>query len=422
VKNCVYSPVLLVVFATSVLHVFGSAQQASQTPGPNTPSIVSDQPMPKLSGTTDLVVDSGTAKLWCTPEPRNFLDNEVRWFKAKTNSSPVGWVKVHLSIASNDLQNGWSVVVRDQGGNQVDTLAGSDFQISTVDAQSHQALLEAITQRISGNTFRIELHAVTVPAKIHLCVRSYEYESDTSHIEVKEVTHKKDLRAFVKKTDPNYNFGKPVAALYFPSYSTKKEISCTGFAVTDTLLVTNYHCISQAWQLRTAFVRFNFEVEPADHEFERKFSALAMTPNPTLDFAVLRLDSPVPDAYIAKIQPEPLAVNKQLVLFQHPDGLRKKVANSGCQVDVVEGAGQTPSHTDFYHSCDSSGGSSGSPVMDPTNGMVIGLHHVGTYDPDSQSYHNLALKIQLFINSLSPDVLQELQKFSAVTVDAGTQQ
>lgn len=406
-----------VILATSTLHMFGVQQQQSQTtPRSDTPSIINDQPMPKLSGVTDLVVDSATSKIWCTPKSRNFLENEVRWFKARSHTSPVGWVKVHLTIASDDSQSGWSVVVRDQSGDQIDVLAAADFQLGAADAQTHQPLLEAITQRIPGNTFRVELHAATIPTKINLCVRSYEYESDTSHIEVKEVTHKKDLRTFVKKTDSNYAFGRPVAAIYFPSHTTKKEISCTAFAITDTLLVTNYHCISEAWQLRTAFARFNFELDPADRPFERKLSALAMPPNATLDFAVLRLDLPVPSTYIVKVQPEPLTVDKQLVLFQHPDGLRKKVANNGCQIDIIDGAGQTQSHTDFYHSCDSSGGSSGSPVMDPTNGMVIGLHHIGTYDPDSKTYHNLALKIQLLIDNLPTGVLQELQKFSAVTV------
>jgi V8-like Glu-specific endopeptidase len=422
-KSLIQPATLLMLLAASPAHVIAAQQNgSSQAPASDTPMTISDQPMPKLSGETELVADSATAKFWCTPEPRDFLDNEVRWFKAKSHLSPVSWLKVHLTIDSNDSKDGWSVIVRDQGGAQTDLLTGSDFQIVTSDPQSHEALLEAITQRVPGNTFRVELHSTAVPAKIRLCVRSYEYESDTSHIEVKEVTHKKDLRTFVQKTDANYNLGRPIAAIYFPSRSTKKEISCTGFPITDTLFVTNYHCISETWQLRTAFVKFNFEVDPADHEFERKFTMLAMPPNPALDFTVLRLDAPVPTMYIAKVQPEPLNMNEQLVLFQHPDGLRKKVANSGCQVDVVDGAGQTQSHTDFYHSCDSSGGSSGSPVMDPTNGMVIGLHHIGTYDPDSKSYHNLALKIQLLVNNLSLDILHELQQFSPVSVIAGPQQ
>jgi len=408
--------VVVIAVVTSTMRLFAAPQTQSQrVPGPDTPSIISDQPMPKLSGSAQLIFDSTTARVWCTPDPRNFLDSDVRWFKSHTHTSDVGWVKVHLTIGNDDSPNGWAVVVRDGTGNQVDSLEGSDFQISSTDAQSHQPLLEAITQRISGNGFRIELHAANIPAKLKLCVRSYEYESDTSHIEVKEVTHKKDLRTFVQKTDANYGFGRPVAAVYFPSASTKKEISCTGFAVTDTLFITNYHCISAAWQIRTAFVRFNFELNAADPVFERKFVGFAMPPNATLDFTVLRLNSAIQSPYIAKLQPEPLTVNKQLVLFQHPDGLRKKVASSGCQIDVVDGAGQTPSHTDFYHSCDSSGGSSGSPVMDPTSGIVVGVHHLGTYDPDSQSYHNLALSIQLLINNLTPDVLQEVQKFSTIT-------
>jgi hypothetical protein len=110
-----------------------------------------------------------------------------------------------------------------------------------------------------------------------------------------------------------------------------------------------------------------------------------------------------------------ILIEMALILFQYPDGLRKRVAQNGCQVEFVDGAGQTKSLTDFYHSCDSSGGSSGSPVMDAQNGMVVGLHHIGTYDPDSQTYHNLAVKLQLLIDSLSGDILKEIQRYSQIS-------
>jgi V8-like Glu-specific endopeptidase len=390
-----------------------------------TPSIIDDRPMPKLSGTVSFDADPRTRTKWCTPTPNNLLDNDVRWFKSYHHPSPVGWLKVHLTINSDDSQDGWEVIVKDKSGQQVDVLTFGVFEIDSSGgatktgnaSQTAQAphSLEAISQRISGDSFRVELKAAVIPARLNLCVQSYEYESDTSHIEVKEVTHKKDLRTVVQPTDANYSFGRPVAALYFPSHGTKREISCTGFAVSSTLFVTNYHCISETWQLRTAFARFNYEVAPADSQFEARFSGFAISPNAALDYSILRLSAPIPDKYIARLQVEPLAVEMALILFQYPDGLRKRVAQNGCQVEFVDGAGQTKSLTDFYHSCDSSGGSSGSPVMDAQNGMVVGLHHIGTYDPDSQTYHNLAVKLQLLIDSLSGDILKEIQRYSQIS-------
>lgn len=416
--------VLLLVMASCAVRTIAIAQAGPPAGADSsTPSIITDRPMPKLSGSTDLVTDAATAKIWCTPSPNNFLDNEVRWFKSRQHSSATGWLKVHLTMTSASSQSGWKIVIRDKAGEEVDDLTASDFLITrsqgsgsaAANAQDDASQLEAITQRIPGNVFRVELRAAALPEKLNICVQSYEFESEASKIAVKEVTHKKDLRIFVKKTDPNYELGRSVAAVYFPSRETKKEISCTGFAVSDTLFVTNYHCLSETWQLRTAFVRYNYEVLSEDDEFKMRFSGFAMPPNSILDFALLRLGSALPVKYIAKLQSESLVLNMPLILFQHPDGSKKRVAESGCAVESVDSAGQTTSLTDFYHSCDSSGGSSGSPVVDINTGVVVGVHHVGTYNPDSANYHNLALKIQRLIDSLPPDILQEVQKYSQVS-------
>ena len=49
-----------------------------------------------------------------------------------------------------------------------------------------------------------------------------------------------------------------------------------------------------------------------------------------------------------------------------------------CQLAGVDRVGvKKDDKSDFGHKCDTLGGSSGSPVMDWTTGLVVGLHHFG---------------------------------------------
>jgi V8-like Glu-specific endopeptidase len=63
------------------------------------------------------------------------------------------------------------------------------------------------------------------------------------------------------------------------------------------------------------------------------------------------------------------------MVIQHPGGEPKQVSFIACEAiqDPVDGRGP---ETDFTHTCDTAGGSSGAPVFD-LQGRLVGLHHYG---------------------------------------------
>jgi V8-like Glu-specific endopeptidase len=373
--------------------------------------------MPFLSGLVPLSTTNNISREWCTPDPKNMLDSDVRWFKGKYHRTDVKWLKVHLSLRDSFTTEPWELAITNNSGYK-ETLRAADFQSEGASSEvpdatkssafDKNAPLQVESGRIPGNYFRVELKAATRPTRLKICIDSYEFDSDAAHAQVKEVTHERDTRTPVRRSDQYYGYGRPVAIIYFTSQTTKREISCSGFAVSETLFVTNYHCLSQSWQLRNAFARFNYEAEPADKQFEVKFVKLADTPNETLDYSILRLSKPVPMKYIARLKTEELSVNQPMILFQHPGDVTKQVAMEGCIIQFPDAPGSSKALTDFYHLCDSSGGSSGSPVMDRTTGEVVGLHHLGRYDTKSQNYHNLALKIQVLLDNISEPIAKEI--------------
>jgi V8-like Glu-specific endopeptidase len=64
-----------------------------------------------------------------------------------------------------------------------------------------------------------------------------------------------------------------------------------------------------------------------------------------------------------------------VIVIQHPAGKPKKIAKTNCLIEDVPVDGRRED-SDFAHSCDTEGGSSGSRVSD-TNGRLVGLHHYG---------------------------------------------
>jgi hypothetical protein len=80
---------------------------------------------------------------------------------------------------------------------------------------------------------------------------------------------------------------------------------------------------------------------------------------------------------------------RPLILIQHPDGKPKEIAVIGCRFQGPDG--DMPSN--FFHLCDSSVGSLGSPIMDNRTGAVLGLHHLAQTDPTTQGWHNLGVRI-----------------------------
>jgi V8-like Glu-specific endopeptidase len=178
---------------------------------------------------------------------------------------------------------------------------------------------------------------------------------------------------------------------------------CTGWLVGENnVLITNEHCIGSEDDAMNAQYLFDLENKsaekdcnahngaqgflPADNYEAMEFLALDVTNdwalvrlkgNPIGKYGYLDLDNRVPE------------VDEEIYIPQHPGGGDKVIAiyddnygtNSRCQVkSTTSGSCYGKSRTlydDIRYSCDTQGGSSGSPVINAATHTVVALHHCG---------------------------------------------
>lgn len=198
---------------------------------------------------------------------------------------------------------------------------------------------------------------------------------------------------------------------------------CTGWLLTPNYLVTNQHCVksdflsfsapehplfddftqSQCDGLEMRFDYQNRRSELADDEYARpphdrfKCAKVVLAHQP-YDLAIVKLDHPAPPT----LRPMRLArafrpSGQAVYLVGHPAGEPKKVSyrnttdgveracvaraaryapgTSGADDPHPEHAAKDP-HS-FVHTCDSRGGSSGSPLLSADSLEVVGLHWNG---------------------------------------------
>jgi V8-like Glu-specific endopeptidase len=172
-----------------------------------------------------------------------------------------------------------------------------------------------------------------------------------------------------------------------------ENISCTGFLISDDLLVTNAHCLSTQSACDGTTVYFGNEwikgrdggqvlrqgdpyrcgkLIDADPTFELDYAIVSLTTTaggpPGKKWGYLRLDDRDPGPA------------EKLVVVEYPNGEPKEISATVCHAGTVPGEGYTGKLTDFGHTCATTWGSSGSPVVSGA-GKVVGLHHLGLADP-----------------------------------------
>jgi hypothetical protein len=128
-------------------------------------------------------------------------------------------------------------------------------------------------------------------------------------------------------------------------------------------------------------VDFNFDTPQAIPEVSRvaKFHFASYA----LDYALVELDKQPAGTTALTLSTRPLVAEpdkawspRAAIVIQHPAGEYKQVSIFSCAINEPQVAGRSPK-SDFGHLCNTLGGSSGSPVMDPVTGAVVGLHHFG---------------------------------------------
>lgn len=187
----------------------------------------------------------------------------------------------------------------------------------------------------------------------------------------------------------------PVAKLVFQSGGLPK--TCTGFLIAEDTLLTNEHCINSAEGCASLAVVFGYEYGPNNRiRFGEQFGCAEFDPDRSsfeLDATLVRLKGSPGLTYGSVDVAGPEAeIAGPLILIQHPGGEPKQVSFIACEAiqDPVDGRGP---ETDFTHTCDTAGGSSGAPVFD-LQGRLVGLHHYGFAEGQIEAWReNRAVRI-----------------------------
>lgn len=162
----------------------------------------------------------------------------------------------------------------------------------------------------------------------------------------------------------------------------KKVVSvCTGWLISDDLMVTNHHCIpgnrEDGFEVISASLLMNYLQEGDTGGVERfKVDLRPIETDPALDYTIVRVDGNPGRKYgtvpLGARDPEG---REELFIIQHPAGKAKRLARRNCRADKA-----TERPEEIRHFCDTLGGSSGAPVFSDNDMALVGLHFAGIQD------------------------------------------
>jgi hypothetical protein len=217
------------------------------------------------------------------------------------------------------------------------------------------------------------------------------------------ITPPDDRKSIIGQPEDFVTWGKSVGRIRFVS-DDGGEYLCTGFLIAADLIMTNNHCMKTQTEAATAQIDFDYDrqgVRPVTISVKELVFADA-----DLDFAVHRLKKNANRPALKLVDSE-FRDGQALLIIQHPAGEPKQISQQDCKVSGPSIAGVSAALTDFGHLCDTLGGSSGSPVIDLTSKVVVGIHHLG-FIPTSATLVNQGVKMGLILKLVRerrPDIL-----------------
>ncbi|GAA4239757.1 hypothetical protein GCM10022254_61330 [Actinomadura meridiana] len=160
---------------------------------------------------------------------------------------------------------------------------------------------------------------------------------------------------------------------------------CTAWRVGDTnRMLTNQHCVENATDLRGSEFQFDYECATCGGNNPRpgtKVSGaelLKLSPLADLDYALVSVNNfesiqQYGTLYLETREP---TANERIYIPGHGDAQPKRLSlyeegDTYCKISVASSGVNTG------YLCDTSGGSSGSPVLAASSHKVIALHHLG---------------------------------------------
>jgi Trypsin-like peptidase domain len=313
---------------------------------------------------------------------RDLSGTGLLWRGRVAHTSTVAAIRLHVVVSG--AGGPWQLVVRSE-------LTGAIAD--TYDSSSAWAARgDFWTRDVAGAAALVDLLASGDCSRLTIVIDKYAYAAAPLQ---KQSIFGVDGRIPVLNASARIrDMGKSVARLriMIPGLG---QATCTGWAVTDSLVFTNEHCVGSVADARSTLVDWGYDGPASAIETVRADDLVALSHD--LDYALLHLEKPLAAKWPPlELSSREAAENEDLILIEHPLGGFKQASLESCEVSALHMPGVSAGQTDFGHRCDTLNGSSGSPVISDASGKVVGLHHFG-FDAATNTYVNRAVSIGLIV-------------------------
>lgn len=151
---------------------------------------------------------------------------------------------------------------------------------------------------------------------------------------------------------------------------------CTGFLISENVVMTNHHCIPTSGHSRGVTVAFNHLKGVSKANWDKYDCSTFIGNNRTLDFALLKCAGNPGRKYgFVELADDASHVDDSIYIVQQNCDYYSK---RDCDWTKKYSEGKITAIDDEYtHNADTLGGSSGSPMFGKSSNVVVGIHHAG---------------------------------------------
>ncbi len=347
----------------------------------------------------------------------------------RATTPQASFVKLHFEYFS--LPAGAVLEVSDASGKEVYRYSAAKLGPHTVEAKrGENGKTSFAAMSVTGDQARVKIHLNG--AKWDFAkhgVRIREVMEGFSEVKIAEVmrqadegmspestcgvNERKDAVCFATSNPAEFERSRAVARMVMAGGL------CTAWRVgSDNRMMTNNHCVKDQAETAASEVWFNYQKTTCGGSVMApvtKVNAVTLLKtDATLDYSLFTIsDLPA----IASFGNYGLDVrtpikDEQIFIPQHGAGNPKELAvtsdqNNGgvCRIDVAVQNGRG-TNTDTGYKCDTTGGSSGSPVLATSSKKVIALHHLGGCPSSTNSGALISLiwpQIATYFNNVVPN-------------------
>lgn len=294
--------------------------------------------------------------------------SSVRWTQLITLPANIHTLSLHVRIAQSQNAR-WELRFKVHGAIK-DVIGSDSVQARNGDAWSNDL--------IDGNPLLVELIADIPPKGLTIVIDKYDHPIEPA---IPQGKFADMMQSILSSSNDVRMLGRSTARLRVKT--DHGQADCTGFLISDDLLLTNFHCLATSVEAANTRVDFGFDKAGETFRTFRMDSLVAINTSLSYDYVLARvLKSPGKIYGHIRLNTTERrtfeGLGPPLVVIEHPGGGPKMVSIVGCEVfgEKITGVDLNV-FSDFGHRCDTEGGSSGSPVFNFDTKELVGLHHAG---------------------------------------------